>query len=82
VTMIDGQGRCCGRKTMHYKRGYPPWHFGPHLFCPRCDRSYDPDTLAQTENWAWMRDGDEFKPRPRDLKARKATSIIEKEIEF
>lgn len=23
------------------------------LFCSRCDRSYDSETLRQKENWAW-----------------------------
>jgi hypothetical protein len=26
----------------------------PHLFCPRCGRSYDPATRTQIANWAWL----------------------------
>lgn len=43
---LDADLRCCGRKTMEYKRP-------PYRFCPRCDRAYDAESLIQIENWAW-----------------------------
>ena len=45
---LDGNGRCCGRKPLHYK-GSPR----PRLFCSRCDREFDPATGVQRANWAW-----------------------------
>ena len=45
---LDDQGRCCGRKPIHY--------LGPERpskFCPRCDRDFDADTGHQVENWSW-----------------------------
>jgi hypothetical protein len=51
--ILDGKGRCCGRKPIPYRRPRP------HQFCPRCDRDYDEDGL-QIENWAWKRDGEGF----------------------
>ncbi len=47
--MIDSKGRCCGRKPLVYKRP-------PHLYCARCDRAYNPETLVQIENWAYEKD--------------------------
>lgn len=47
---IDSKGRCCGRKPMVYKRE-------PHMFCPRCDRAFDPKTGEQIENWAYTKYG-------------------------
>ncbi len=48
---LDSAGRCCGRKPLVYKRPH-------HLFCSRCDRSFDPITKQQIVNWAWeCRDG-------------------------
>jgi hypothetical protein len=46
--VLDGKGRCCGRKPIQYKRPTP------HQFCPRCNRAYDEDGL-QIENWAWWK---------------------------
>jgi len=43
--MIDG--RCCGRKSIEYKRS--PDHF---FFCPKCDREYWPNG-EQRQNWAF-----------------------------
>lgn len=44
---LDKKDRCCGRKPLVYKRPKP------ELYCPRCDRSYDPATKRQVSNWAW-----------------------------
>lgn len=52
---MDNLGRCCGRKPIEYKRP-------PHLFCFRCCRSYDVETKLQQGNWAWVADGDGFRP--------------------
>jgi len=49
MTRIDAKGRCCGLKPLVYKRE-------PHLFCHRCCRAYDPVTLLQIPNWAWIKD--------------------------
>jgi hypothetical protein len=54
--MIDAKGRCCGRKPLHYKRGLTTSLKRPHLFCCRCDCSYDPETHEQLENWAYKKD--------------------------
>lgn len=43
---IDESGRCCGRKPIAYKRP-------PHLFCSRCNASFDPKTGKQQSNWAF-----------------------------
>lgn len=51
---LDEKGRCCGRKPLTYKRPQP------HFFCFRCSRSYDIDG-NQIENWAWEKDGEDFK---------------------
>jgi hypothetical protein len=49
--LLSTRGRCCGRKPILYK-------LERRLFCPRCDRAYDPETRMQIENWAWkLRDG-------------------------
>lgn len=45
---LNGKGRCCGRKPIVYKREH-------HLFCPRCDASFDPDTGKQIPNWAYYK---------------------------
>ena len=50
--MLDAKGRCCGCKPLLKKvalggsRKY-------HLFCPRCDRSYDATSGQQISNLAW-----------------------------
>lgn len=49
---LDSKGRCCGRKPIEYKR-----YRGPHLFCTRCDREYDPVTKIQRANWAYNEHG-------------------------
>lgn len=46
IHRLDDKGRCCGRKPIVYKRP-------PSLFCHRCDRSFDPATGTQKENWAF-----------------------------
>jgi hypothetical protein len=51
---LDDQGRCCGRKPLEYKRP-------PQLFCSRCNRSYDPATLAQQPNFAWVEHGGNYR---------------------
>jgi hypothetical protein len=51
---IDDKGRCCGRKPIHYKGGSWRYSGPPKLFCDRCCREYDPETLEQRANWAWV----------------------------
>lgn len=51
---LDDKGRCCGRKPLVYKRD-------KHLFCCRCDRSFDMDG-NQITNWAWRDSGKGFEP--------------------
>lgn len=51
--MIDANGRCCGRKPIHYKRGHTTTSGKPQYYCTRCDASYDPTTREQVDNWAW-----------------------------
>lgn len=46
---LDAKGRCCGRKPLSYKRE------PAHLYCPRCDRAFDPTTGKQVENWAFSK---------------------------
>ena len=42
---LDEDGRCCGRKTMVYKRPY-------RHFCPRCDREFS--VLGKQQgNWRY-----------------------------
>ena len=54
--MLDGKGRCCGRKPIRYKRT-------GRLFCWRCDREY---SIAgeQLESFAWKLVDGEFVKRP------------------
>lgn len=49
---LDDKGRCCGRKPIAYKRP-------AHLFCTRCDRSFDLNG-EQKNNWAWVKNGEGF----------------------
>ncbi len=42
---LNAAGQCCGRKPLVYKRDR-------HLFCCRCDASFDFDG-HQKANWAW-----------------------------
>lgn len=63
---LDDKGRCCGRKPLTYRTAQDSFVKAPYHFCCRCDRSYDMDG-AQIENWAWVRKGDEFAPRERDV---------------
>lgn len=51
---LDSQGRCCGRKPIEYRRT-------SQLFCHRCDRSYDPATGRQQDNFAWTAAPDGFR---------------------
>lgn len=54
---IDEKGRCCGRKPIVYRRP-------PHLFCCRCDASFDPETGKQIPNWAYYQlDDNRFEVR-------------------
>ena len=53
---LDPNGRCCGRKPLHYKGGSYRSPDHPMKFCSRCDREYCPDTGIQRENWAWVKD--------------------------
>jgi hypothetical protein len=46
IRQLNFKGRCCGRKPITYKRP-------PHLFCPRCDASFNPSTGRQIPNWAY-----------------------------
>ena len=62
---LDPLGRCCGRKPLSYKRGHPPHIHGAFLFCFRCDRAYDTESLCQIENWAWQKAGEDFVRRCR-----------------
>jgi hypothetical protein len=52
---LDENGRCCGRKPIVYKRDR-------HLFCPRCDSTFDIDGKFQIKNWAWQPAGGAFFP--------------------
>ena len=56
---LDKKNRCCGKKPLDYKSGRE----GPHKFCDRCDRAYDRETGEQIENWAWVKDGEEFRKK-------------------
>lgn len=46
--VLDGNGRCCGRKPLMYKREN-------YRFCDRCNRSYHRYQDFQINNWAWKR---------------------------
>jgi hypothetical protein len=46
---LNDRGQCCGRKPMNYKRD------PAHLFCPRCDAAYSPETGKQIPNWAYYK---------------------------
>ena len=66
---LDEKGRCCGHVPIHYKStrnnisGYYPM---PSKFCPRCARSFDPETGKQIENWKWKKVGvDWVRKKPR-----------------
>ena len=60
---LDAKGRCfCGQKPIRYKREQ-----AAQLFCYRCARAYDPETLEQIENWAWKKNPDgTFPPARKD----------------
>lgn len=62
---LDEKGRCCGRKPLVYKRD-------GHLFCCRCDRSFNFEG-QQIENWAWMNDSGQWVRRNRQNKATAVT---------
>lgn len=64
ATHLPDDGRCCGRKPLLYKRDAIP---APQLFCPRCDRAYDPASGEQLANWAWHRVEGEFVPKRRGI---------------
>jgi len=73
VTNLDENGRCCGRKPIHYKGGSwrsPPG--SPMHFCGGCCREFGPDG-AQRENWAWKR-GPDGELVPQVSKARSAVN--------
>lgn len=53
LAVLDGKGRCCGRKPLVYKRDR-------HRFCTRCSASFDLSTGRQVPNWAWIAEGDAF----------------------
>lgn len=53
---LDSMGRCCGRKPHPYKRPRP------YLVCFRCSCEFDPATGKQRQNWAWISDGENFRP--------------------
>jgi len=50
--MIDDKGKCCGRKPTAHK-GQGTYRHGRKKHCPHCDRYYDYDTGAPTENYTW-----------------------------
>lgn len=60
---IDRNGRCCGRKPIHYKRP-------AHLYCPRCNASFDVATGEQIANWAYRKSDDGFEPIYAHMKER------------
>lgn len=64
IYQLDSKGRCCGRKPIDYKGGAWNSPARPQKFCARCNRSYDRTTGAQIENWAFVRDGEGFIPKP------------------
>ena len=61
IAKVDEKGRCCERKSIHYKGG--SWASpldAPKLYCTRCDRMYDPGTGLQRESEFWKREGGGF----------------------
>ena len=53
---LDDNGRCCGRKPIHYRgRGAMSPAGAPMLYCPRCDAEYDVATGAQRPSRKWLR---------------------------
>jgi hypothetical protein len=57
VGRLDDNGRCCGKKPLHYKGGWQS-NGKSMKFCDRCAREYDPITGEQRENWAWVKRDD------------------------
>lgn len=56
MSQLDPNGRCCGRKPIHYKGGSWCSPLGaPLLFCSRCNREFDVETGKQRENWAYKK---------------------------
>lgn len=55
---LDAKGRCpnCLLKPLSYKRA-------GHRFCHRCCRSFDMESGAQIQNWAWLRTEAGFNPK-------------------
>lgn len=49
---LDEQGRCCGRKPIHYKRGNS-YQSGPRYYCDRCDATFSVETGEQVPSWAY-----------------------------
>jgi hypothetical protein len=56
---LDAQGRCCGRKPIHYKtrNGFQRVK-DPHFFCVCCAAEFDMDG-AQRPNWAYRKSADD-----------------------
>lgn len=57
IKQLNERGQCCGRKPIVYKRP-------PHLFCHKCNRSYNSRTGVQIENWAYDANGQRKYPDP------------------
>lgn len=45
---LNDRGQCCGRKAIVYKRPH-------HLYCGRCNASFDPADGKQIPNWAYYK---------------------------
>jgi hypothetical protein len=56
---INAAGQCprCLRKPLAYKRD------GGFLFCPRCDRRYNPETGEQINSFGWAWRGERYVAR-------------------
>ena len=57
-SVLDGEGRCCGRKTHPYKTKYGlrSWP-DPHSCCFRCGREYKANG-EQRSNYAYLKDAE------------------------
>lgn len=52
--VLTPSNHCCGDPVRYYISSRA------QLYCAQCDRSYDPVTKLQIENWAWKKVKDEY----------------------